>query len=110
MILNILIHKNKKLNCFTQPLFIDVDPEKVAIQESRSLAIADKGETILPYKHLELYFVGLFNDETGEIILKDENGDSLLRDLLDCTPVVNRRLKELGWTKKKSSDGVVVDA
>lgn len=109
MKLNILIHKNMKINCFTQPIFIDIEPEKVAIQESRSLLTCDKGETILPYKNLKLYYVGLFDDETGEIVTVDENGDSLLRELLDCRKIVKQRLKELGWTEK-DHEGVKVDA
>ncbi len=109
MKLFILIHKNMKINCFTQPIFVDIEPEKVAIQESRSLLTCNEGKQILPYKNLKLYYVGLFNDETGEITTVDENGDSLLRELLDCRKIVKQRLKELGWTEKEH-EGVKVDA
>ena len=109
MILNIMMHKNMKINCFTQPMFIDVEPEKVAIQESRSLAICNEGEKILPYKNLKLFFVGVFDDETGIITTVDENGDSLLREVLDCRKLVKNRLKELGWTEK-DHQGVKADA
>lgn len=109
MKLFIMIHKNKKIDCFTQPVFTDVEPEKVAIQESRSLQICNEGEKILPYKNLKLFFMGTFDDETGEITTVDENGDSLLREVLDCSAVVKQRLKELGWTEK-DHQGVKVNA
>ena len=109
MILNVMMHKNTKINCFTQPIFTDIEPEKFAIQESRSIQIAEKGELILPYKYLDLYFVGIFNDETGEFILVDEEGNSLLRKILKCKELVEKRLEELGWTKKEK-EGVIVNA
>ena len=109
MILNILIHKNTKIKCFTQPVFIDIDPEKVAIQESRTILTCNEGEKILPYKNLKLYFVGLFNDETGDIITVDEEGQPLMRELLDCKKIVKSRLNELGWTEK-DHQGVKDDA
>lgn len=109
MILNIMIHKNTKIKCFTQPVFTDIEPEKVAIQESRSILVCNEGEKILPYKNLKLYFVGTFNDETGEIITVDVDGNSLMRELLDCKKIVKNRLTELGWTVK-DYQGVKEDA
>ena len=99
MILNILMHYNKKINCYTQPIFIDIEPEKVAIQESRSIQVCHDVEKIRPYENLKLVYIGVFDDSTGEIRLTDENGDELKRDLLDCSKIVKNRIKEL--TPKK---------
>lgn len=90
MILNIIIHKNKKINCFTQPVFIDVEPEKIAIQEARTLKTCDL-KSALPYKDLDLYFLGVFNDETGEIITVDGNGDKLIHKLCNAGEIVKER-------------------
>lgn len=104
MILNIMIHFNTKIKCFTQPFFTDIEPEKVAVQESRSLQICEDGKQILPYKFLKLYYLGQFNDATGEIIIEEK------KELLDCSSLVKKRLNELGWTVKKNKDGVPLDA
>lgn len=105
-----MIHFNTKIKCFTQPFFTDIEPEKVAIQESRSLQICEDGKQILPYKFLKLYYLGKFDDATGEITLVDEENQFLKRELLDCRSIVTKRLSELGWTLKKSKNGVKVDA
>lgn len=95
MILNILMHYNKKIECFTQPIFTDIEPEKVAIQESRSIQVCHEIEKIKPYENLKLYYIGVFDDSTGEFTLFDENGDELKRELLDCTKIVKARINEL---------------
>lgn len=92
MILNIMMHKNKKIDCFTQPIFTDLDPEKFAIQEARSLKIAKNLEDIVPYKNLTLFFLGTFDDESGAIVLEDDGP----RLLMDCSKIVKDRLKEEG--------------
>lgn len=91
MILNIFMHFNKKIECFTQPIFSDVDAEKFAINEIRSLKIASLDQ-IVPYKNLDLYFIGVFNDETGEFILVDEHGDLLKRKLANVGDIVLERI------------------
>lgn len=91
MILNIFMHFNKKIECFTQPYFTDVDPEKFLVNEIRSLKIGEISR-IIPYKNLDLYYIGAFNDETGEFILVDENGELLKRKLADVGKIVVDRL------------------
>lgn len=100
MILNMMIHKNKELKCFTQPIFTDVEPEKFAIQESRSLQIGSLKD-VYPYRHLDLYFLGVFDDETCSIVDVDENGEKLLRKLLNCGAIVKPRLEK---AKKEKDD------
>lgn len=85
MILNVFAFKNKKIECFTQPFFSDVDPEKFAINTKRSVFASEDLEKIVPYKNLTLYIIGVFNDETGEIILNDEAGNPIMRKLYDCS-------------------------
>ena len=68
MILNIFMHFNKKIECFTQPYFTDIEPDKFVVNEIRSLKLGSLDQ-IVPYKNLVLYFIGCFNDETGEFIL-----------------------------------------
>lgn len=91
MILNIVIFKNKKIDAFTQPQFTDIEPEKTAIQLSRSLQLNEKKEIDDQYKNLNMYFIGQFNDETGEISLNEER-----RMLLDCSKVIKARNKKDG--------------
>lgn len=90
MKLFMLMHFNKKINCFSQPIFIDIEPEKVAIQEARTLKVSDI-DKIIPYKNLDLYYIGDFDDETGDIIpLKKK------KFLLDAGEIVEARLEEKG--------------
>lgn len=107
MILNIYMHKNIKIDCFTQPYFSDVDPDKFAINEERALTIADL-KSIVQYKNLHLYFVGVFDDLTGEIITKDENGEPLIRKLLDCHNLVMNRLSDETGVDKDEIESVPI--
>lgn len=84
MKLNILIFKNKRLDCFTQPNFDDHEPEVAAIQLSRSLiANKDKEDVIKPYRFLDMYVLGIFDDQSGQFELLKEP-----RLLLDCSKVL----------------------
>lgn len=42
MILHIMSFFNKKISCYTQPHYIDIEPEKAALQLSRSLTLNEK--------------------------------------------------------------------
>lgn len=80
MILNIICFKNEKIKAFTQPQFIDVDPEKAALQLCRSIQLnADKAS---PYQNLTMWYLGSFDDETGIISQIDE-----MKFLCDCRKV-----------------------
>ena len=80
MILNVLIFKNKKIECFTTPQFDDHEPEKAALQLARSLKLNEGKKEIEIYKNLVLYYFGTFDDSTGKLDLLDEP-----KLLLDCT-------------------------
>lgn len=80
MILNVLIFRNKKIECFTTPQFDDHEPEKAALQLARSLKLNEGKDEINQFKNLELYFFGTFDDSTGKLILLDEP-----KLLLDCS-------------------------
>ena len=60
MILNVLIFRNTKIGCFTQPQFSDVEPEKAAVQLARSLKINEDDAIARKYEPLELYEIGTF--------------------------------------------------
>ena len=81
MILEICVFKNHELGCFTTPNFVDVEPEKAAIQLARTIkaGIAKKDPKAYDYRFLELLHIGSFDDETGKIIELDEPVS-----LLDC--------------------------
>lgn len=91
MILNILIFKNKKIDTFTQPQFTDVEPEKAAIQLSRSLLINEDEAIDKRYQDLDMYFLGTFDDNSGDIVLDGESP----RLLLDCTLVLKSKKKKV---------------
>lgn len=65
MKLHVLIFRNTKIGCFTQPQFSDVEPEKAAIQLGRSLKLCEDVATLKKYEPLEMYHIGTFDDETG---------------------------------------------
>ena len=67
MILHIVAFKNKQINAFTQPQYIDIEPEKAAIQLARSIKLEKDVEKVLKYKDLDMYKLGTFDDETGLI-------------------------------------------
>lgn len=67
MELNVICFKNVKINAFTTPNFTDIDPEIAAIQLERSLIInSDKAEVLAPYKNLDMYHIGYFDDISGK--------------------------------------------
>lgn len=80
MILNVLIFRNKKIECYTTPQFDDHEPEKAALQLARSLKLNAGKAEIEQFKNLELYDFGTFDDSTGELKLLDEP-----KLLLDCS-------------------------
>lgn len=88
MILNVIIFKNVKIDCFTQPQFTDVEPAKAALQLARSLKINEDKEIDKKYQPLEMYDLGTFDDQTGECNLHDPEL------LLVCGSVIKARKKE----------------
>lgn len=97
MILNVMAFYNKKINCYTQPHFIDMEPEKAALQLSRTLTLTEDWKMIDQYKNLTLYYLGQFDDETGEFIQEEK------RALLDCSLVVKNKAKKEGKKDVKPS-------
>ena len=80
MILNVILFKNKKIDCFTAPQFDDHEPEKAAIQLARAIKLNPEDPKAQSYKNLEMYVFGTFDDSTGEIKLLDSP-----KLLLDCS-------------------------
>lgn len=98
MKLNILIFKNKKIDTFTQPQFTDIEPEKAAIQLSRSLLINEDEAIDKRYEHLNMFVLGIFDDNTGKIVLLEAP-----KLLLDCTQVIASKKKKGMVSKDDSS-------
>lgn len=86
MILNIIMFKNKKIDCFTTPQFDDHEPEKSAIQLARSIKLNPDDPKAIPFKNLAMYFFGTFDDSTGEIVLLDSP-----KLLLDCSKLFKKK-------------------
>lgn len=80
MILNIILFKNVKIDCFTQPQFTDIVPETAAIELARSLKLNEGKDEIKKFKNLKMYTFGTFDDSTGNFVLLEEP-----KELLDCT-------------------------
>lgn len=84
MITNILCFKNKLLNgVFTSPHFVDVEPEKAAIQLKRAIMQNPIDQKALIYKGLILCFIGTFDDDYGTI---KQEGPIELLDCDNCFP------------------------
>lgn len=67
MTLDIVIYKNEKIGAFTTPQFIDIEPEKAAVQLVRSLKV--QPEKAGQFADLTFWKFGKFDDETGKIDL-----------------------------------------
>lgn len=89
MKLNILIFKNKKIDTFTQPQFTDIEPEKAAIQLSRSLLINEDEAIDKRYEHLNMFVLGTFDDNTGKCELLEKP-----KLLLNCSQVIASKKKK----------------
>lgn len=85
MILNILIFKNLEIDAFTTPQFDDHEPEVAAVQLARALKIEKDWKKVAPYRALQLYVVGKFDDSTGIITVEKP------RMLVDCSSIVKER-------------------
>lgn len=86
MKLNILFFYNKKIECYTQPIFDDHDVNVASEQLSRSLVIEKDVAKVIPYKNLKLYHLGVFDDQTGKIDLLSKP-----ELILDCSEIVEKR-------------------
>ena len=85
MILNVMIFKNLEIDCFTTPQFDDHQPENAAIQLARALKIEKDWSKVAPYRNLQLYVIGEFDDSTGIFTSCDP------RLLVDCSKIVKGR-------------------
>lgn len=88
MILNIITFYNNKVGCFTNPHYTDLEPDKAAVQLSRLIQLNPIKS--LTYQDLTMFYLGIFNDETGEITLKKEPVK-----LLDCDKILNDSLNSV---------------
>lgn len=96
MILTIIGYKNKKINAFTNPVYIDVDVKNYATQIGRALKTTEDLILLKNYQNLEMYCLGEFDDETGVISNNDK-----LEFIVDISKVAIARLKELEHGNKK---------
>lgn len=69
MLLHVLMFRNILIGSFTQPQFVDIEPENAAKQLARSFAVAYKNDPqkVLSYEDLILYHVAEFDDESGKL-------------------------------------------
>lgn len=65
MLLHVICLRNKGLKCFCNPIFDDHEPEVFAKSLERFILSDDKGNAN-QYKKTAVYWIGTFNDETGE--------------------------------------------
>lgn len=77
MIMNIYCYYNKLLEAFGNYQLDDHEPEKVVAGLSRDLRAQYLQKDVSNLKHIDLYILGTFNDETGEFT----NGKKLLLSL-----------------------------
>lgn len=99
MILNIVAFKNMKIDAFTTPQFIDIEPAKAATQLARSMKL--DAEKATPYQNLTMWLLGNFDDESGTFTLEDE---PVL--LLDCRKVWKGLKDELLCETKGNEESV----
>lgn len=101
MKLHILCFFNVMISTFTTPQFVDIEPEKAAIQLARSLVLSyeKEPEKVLSYEHLSLFYIGDFDDQTGAITPLDK--PTLL---LNCFDEVNKIKVHYAEKAKKVED------
>lgn len=91
MILNIIAFKNVNLVCFCNPAYDDHKPEDVAVQLHRACKEDDKARAY--WCKFEMWHLGSFNDETGEICLL-ENGPVMITDFTCYAPTIPEEVKD----------------
>lgn len=100
MILNVICFKNMKVDAFTNPQFLDIEPKKAAVQLIRSMKV--NPEKAHPYQNLVMYFIGTFDDESGKFDLLDEP-----EMLVDCRITWEELKHELLCKTKDDSEETV---
>lgn len=100
MILNVIAFKNGKINAFTTPQFIDIEPVKAATQLKRSILNAGEKDydKIGVYRDLDMYNLGTFDDELGKFNLIEPEL------LLNCKPVVDLVITQSADIKEEVLD------
>lgn len=71
MILDVLVYRNKKMKCFTNPIYTQDKLENLELNIIRSL-IAGGPSAKEKLKNLAMYHLGTFDDETGKYDLLAE--------------------------------------
>lgn len=71
MILKVVILRDSSIDCFTNPRLIGNDYLDEYINICRSLSFADE-KTVGLYNNYEFYYLGTFDDETGNFSLVDK--------------------------------------
>lgn len=82
MILKVFVYRNKKMGCYTNPIFIQENEENTEVNMTRAIIAAGKEES-KKYKSLALYKLGTFDDVKGKFELLDEP-----ELLVDCDDII----------------------
>lgn len=85
MIVNIYTFRDIQVPVFQKPFYDTNEPDKVQKMTARRVSIASPEEVVNNHlADLELYFLGSYDDETGEIVSK-------VRFLLRCQDYIKSR-------------------
>ena len=107
MRIHIIMFKNVKINAYTTPNFIDIEPEVAAEQLKRSIIInADDDKLLAPYENLDMYWVGDFDDIEG-IFYTNSEAQFLLspREL-----ILQLRAEKLAKAKADAKESEIVNS
>lgn len=84
MILDIICYRNKKMKCWTNPIFTQEKLENIEKNTYRSLMIGGD-QAVAKMKNLAMYHFGTFDDELGKYdLLKDPEL------LFDCDDLISQ--------------------
>lgn len=96
MKLTIIGYKNVKIDAFTQPVYVDVDPANYALQIARALKTTEDVKLLKDYSSLVMYHLGTFDDETGKV----ENPVDGVTEICNIMQVARGRLIEIDGKNK----------
>lgn len=96
MKLTIIGYKNVKIDAFTQPIYVDVEPANYALQIARALKTTEDTKLLKDYSSLVMYHLGTFDDETGKV----ENPVDGVNEICRICDVAKGRLVELNGKDK----------
>lgn len=93
--------KDKKVNAFMKPFYDQSEPGNVHDSVVRTVKTGDLEKLQGFNQPIALYFLGCFDDETGEIALNNER--RLIIDSDEFIPVLNLRIETAKLKSQKES-------